>query len=85
MVDYYYITFAVVLITSVWVAVDAHRNRIPSGKKPYSGNDPYMYLFCCLALWIVAFPFYLFHRSKILKARRMAEGTDRNEEARGEG
>jgi hypothetical protein len=80
MVDYL-IPLAVVLTTSVWVAVDAHRKRIPSGKNQYSDNDPYMYFFCCMALWIIAYPYYLFHRNGTLKARNTAHGTNEQEQA----
>lgn len=31
-----YITFALVILTSIWAGVDSHRLQISSSKKPYS-------------------------------------------------
>ena len=64
-----YITVAIVAITSIWAAADAHRYKIPSGKKPYSGGDAFSWLLCCLLLWILSFPVYLFKRAKTFKER----------------
>jgi hypothetical protein len=70
-----YITFAIVAMTSVWAGVDAHRNKIPSGKKPYSGSNAVSWFLCCLLLWIISFPVYLFKRAKTLKERKEASST----------
>jgi len=69
-----YLTFAIVVITSIWAGVDAHRNKIPSGKKLFSGGNSVSWLLCCLLLWIVSFPVYLFKRAKTLKERNEASG-----------
>ena len=55
-----YIVLAIVALSSVWVAFDAHRNRVGSSIG---------WLIGCLLLWIVAFPIYLFSRAKALRER----------------
>ena len=68
------ITIATCVLTSFLVAADAHRNKIPNGKQPYSAMTPVYWLLGCLALWIVVFPTYLFRRAKTIKARNEASG-----------
>jgi heme/copper-type cytochrome/quinol oxidase subunit 2 len=65
-----YTTFAIVILTSIWAGVDSHRLQISSTNKPYSWNNGFLsWLLCCLLLWIIAFPVYLFKRAKTLKER----------------
>jgi hypothetical protein len=71
-----YTTFGIVILTSLWAGVDSHRLKVPASNKPYTlGNGSLSWLFCCLLLWIIAFPAYLFKRAKTLKERGMGSGS----------
>lgn len=60
----------VVLGTSIWTACDAQAQRVTTDGKPYQGwNGAGVWFFCCLSLWIVAFPYYLSRRSTVLARR----------------
>jgi hypothetical protein len=65
-----YAVFAIVILTSVWAGFDSHRLQISSSKKPYTWNNGFLaWLVCCLMIWIIAFPAYLFKRAKTLRER----------------
>ena len=65
-----YTTYVIVILTSTWTGIDSHHLQISSSKKPYSWNNGSLsWLFCCLLIWIIAFPAYLFKRAKALKER----------------
>lgn len=66
--------YVIVILTTIWVGVDSHRNQIPTGKNPYSGGNAMVWVVMCLALWIVAFPVYLVKRAKTLKGRNPEAG-----------
>jgi hypothetical protein len=34
-----YLSYAIVILTSIWAGSDSHRLQIPSTKKPYSWNN----------------------------------------------
>ena len=58
----------VVLGTTIWVGVDAAGRDF--SRTSFARSTP-MWIFGCLALWIVVFPVYLVQRSKVpLKKRR---------------
>lgn len=62
--------WAILIGTTVWVAYDAHKYKIAVNKKPYSlNNGAVAWALSCVVLWIGFFPYYLIHRSKILKSR----------------
>lgn len=57
----------VVLGSSVWVLIDAHRLGLRAGrdgKRRLLSNDPATWFFGCILLWIVVFPLYLVARTK---------------------
>jgi hypothetical protein len=58
--------FLVVVVTTIWVAVDASNIGMTRGRMGGGSLDmgPASWFFCCLLLWIVAFPCYLIARSK---------------------
>jgi len=62
-----FISIAIVVGTSIWVAVDAHHNKIGSGGVGW--------FFGCILLWIVVFPTYLFSRAKTLRERGVASSS----------
>jgi hypothetical protein len=65
------IILLIVIATTIWVAFDAKKNQITTHDKPYSINTGALaWFFCCLLLWIAAFPYYLVRRNKLLKLRR---------------
>ena len=56
-----------VVISGIWVYRDAKENRIPIDRKPYSTNNgAWAWFGSCILLWIAAFPYYLYKRSKVL-------------------
>lgn len=62
--------FAIFGATSLWAGIDSHRLKIPADSKPYSWNNGgAAWLFSCLLLWIAAFPYYLYKRTKALEER----------------
>ena len=63
----YVIVFGLVIGTSIWVKNDSAANRITTDTKPYSPNNgEWVWFGACILLWIVAFPYYLYRRSKML-------------------
>ncbi len=65
-----YALYAIVILTTIWTAVDSHRLQISSSKKPYSFNSgSFSWLLGCILLWIIVFPVYLFKRARTLKER----------------
>ena len=55
----------VVLITSIWVLIDAKTIGVKRGQISGMGNmGPWSWFFVCLLLWIVGFPIYLAKRSE---------------------
>jgi hypothetical protein len=63
------ILYALLALSTIWVLIDSRRNQVPTGKGPYAGSNTLVWLGMCIALWIVAFPIYLFRRAKTLKER----------------
>ncbi len=55
--------------TTIWVGYDSWYNKIPTGGESYSSDTVSWVLFCML-LWVAAFPYYLFRRSKELRERQ---------------
>jgi hypothetical protein len=56
--------------TSILVAFDAKKNQITSSDKPYSTNNGALaWFFLCVVVWIIAFPYYLLRRRKIMRLR----------------
>ena len=64
-----YLTYFIVIGTSIWVFIDANQNKIPIGKTPFAGSDAFRWLAVCVILWIVGFPVYPFRRARTLKER----------------
>lgn len=65
----YAIPFFVVLVSSLWAAADASKNRVSiSSGKEYASGAPAIWFICCVAIWIIAFPFYIIRRSDTLRA-----------------
>ena len=55
-----------VVATSIWVAVDASTIGVKKGQLKGLGNmGPVGWIFVCLLLWIVGFPFYLAKRPEL--------------------
>jgi len=63
------VVFVVVVVSSIWVGLDARSKRIPIDKKPYSlNNGALAWFLTCLLLWIFGFPYYLVKRSKAVSS-----------------
>ncbi|MBI4586674.1 MAG: SHOCT domain-containing protein [Planctomycetes bacterium] len=61
----------VIVVSAIWVAVDAKNNKIPIDKKPYSANNGALaWLLTTLLFWIVGFPYYLIKRSQVMNQRQ---------------
>ncbi len=57
-------------MTSLWVAIDASRNRIPTYGKDYDLNTgAFTWFLGCILLWIFVFPAYWFRRASVLRRR----------------
>ena len=55
----------IVIITSLWVLIDAKAIGVKKGQITGMGNlGPWGWFFACLLLWIVSFPFYIAKRSE---------------------
>ncbi|GEM_PF-774355 len=64
------VTLIIVIGSSIWIAIDAHRNKISTDNKPYRINSGAVtWFFACLLFWIFVLPAYLFKRFKHLKAQ----------------
>jgi hypothetical protein len=62
---------AIIVATSLWVALDARKNGIPTHGEGYGLNSGALAWFLgCLLLWIVVFPYYWFRRGRVLRERR---------------
>ncbi|MCH2383080.1 MAG: hypothetical protein MK290_10245 [Pedosphaera sp.] len=53
-----------ILLSSIWVGIDSSKIELKKYKSGIS-YGPIVLTILCLALWIVAFPWYLVVRSKI--------------------
>lgn len=85
---------AMVVATSLWVFLDARRLGVTkSGEVAHTGRikadmGPLGWLVCCLFLWIVAFPLYLFKRPGFLRRHDSGQplargsGVDRGDDVR---
>jgi hypothetical protein len=66
----------VVLLTTIWVAIDSWANKIACSKGPYSlANGALVWVPACVLLWIAAFPYYLVRRSTVLRDREKVPQT----------
>jgi len=63
--------FLILVLTTIWVGIDSHRNQIPVGNKPYSGGNAILWMVLCV-VWIAFFPVYLVKRAKTLQERNPA-------------
>lgn len=64
--------WAIPIATIIWVGCDSRKYRIATGKKPYSlNNGSLAWVLSCLILWVGIFPYYLVHRARVLKSRRI--------------
>lgn len=55
----------IVILTSIWVFIDAKKIGVQKGQIEGMGNlNPIGWLVACLMLWIVSFPFYLAKRGE---------------------
>ncbi len=60
--------FILVLLSSIWVLVDAKSIGVKKGQlKGFANLGPWGWFFACLLLWIVGFPLYLSKRSVLKK------------------
>lgn len=58
----------VVIVTSIWVFIDAKTIGVKKGQISGSGNmGAFSWFIVCLLLWIVGFPFYLAKRGEFKK------------------
>lgn len=72
MSNLHYLSYAIVLGTSVWTAYDAYCYSIPTSGSTYSTNTGGIaWLLGCLLLWVIVFPFYLVKRMRFCKSRRI--------------
>lgn len=58
------LAWTVVIGTSIWMGFDSAQRRISTGDHAYSVGSSVGWFLFGLLLWIVAFPVYLFKRSK---------------------
>lgn len=62
-----------VFVTSIWVFIDAMNIGVKSGQlSGLAGMGPGGWLFSCLLLWIVAFPYYLSRREDFKRINQQA-------------
>ena len=62
------IVLIIVLVTSIWVLVDAKTIGVKKGQITGVANmGPFGWFVVCLLLWIVGFPFYLAKRGEFKK------------------
>jgi len=53
----------IIVLSSIWVAYDAHQNKISIDGKPYSLNNGWpAWFLTCLLLWLAGFPYYIYKR-----------------------
>jgi hypothetical protein len=66
----FWLVAAVVVLSSVWVAVDAARHRVPTFGEHYDINTGAVAWFLgCILFWIFVFPAYLVRRAAVLRDR----------------
>ena len=59
------IILLIIIGTSIWVLIDAKSIGVEKGTvKGVANMGPWGWFFCCLLLWIIAFPLYLGNRGK---------------------
>lgn len=63
------LSLLVVLFSSIWVLWDAKSIGVKKSKG-FFGCGPWGWFFCCLLLWIVAFPAYLAKRGGLKEAAK---------------
>ena len=62
------LVFLAVIVTSIWVYIDAKAIGVQKGQISGIANmGPVGWLFACLGIWIIAFPIYLAKRSEFKK------------------
>jgi hypothetical protein len=60
------IVWLIVIITSIWVLIDAKKIGVKKGQiKGLADIGPWGWFFVCLLLWIIGFPFYLLKRGEL--------------------
>lgn len=63
------VMWLIIFGSAIWVLIDAKNIGVRKGVITGMGNmGPWAWFFCCLLLWIVAFPIYLFKRGEFKKA-----------------
>ncbi len=63
-----------VIGTSIWVYSDIKKLGIKAGYEPSKVNSNAIgWLIICLLLWIIAFPYYLFTRRKLINAHAVLD------------
>jgi hypothetical protein len=56
----------IVIITSIWVLIDAKKIGVKKGQiKGLADIGPWGWFFVCLLLWIIGFPLYLLKRGEL--------------------
>lgn len=64
----------IVLGSAIWVLIDAKNIGVKKGLITGMGDiGPWGWFFCCLLLWIVAFPLYLYKRGDLKRALGQGE------------
>lgn len=63
----------VVAGTSIWVVVDASHLGVRRGSLGPRSMGPTGWFVCCLLLWIIAFPYYLYARPRYVAYSRLPE------------
>ncbi len=72
----FWVCFAAVIVTGLWVAIDARINRVPTYGDRYDINTgAFCWFLGCILLWIFAFPAYWVRRSSVL-GRRTERGNE---------
>lgn len=67
---YFWVSLGVVVLTGLWVAVDARINRVPTYGDKYDMNTgAFCWLLGCLILWIFVFPAYWIRKYSVLRRR----------------
>jgi hypothetical protein len=65
------ICVGLVIISSIWLGVDAKLRKIPVTHRPYNlNNGSVAWFFSSLLLWPVTFPYYFVRRTDILNQRK---------------
>lgn len=66
----------VVVVSSIWVLVDAKTIGVKKGQIRGLGNlGAWGWSFVCLLFWVVGFPFYLAKRSAFKRINSQVEGS----------